>query len=225
MGGSTGTVTGTYFETGHFSDKGRANHSWDTYTGSYLYGEAKSYDEMTDPNTFQGWDTAIWLLEQGAYPQLIWAPSLTPPPPQPTTEECTVTFDSGAHTNADFAAVEPITVTVEAGGSETITLPDAPENYGKWVYVFLGWSDGETLYEAGGAFPVTGDAELTACWQLYSIDGDGDWTYLDAMTLMDSLAGTITLAPEQEAISDRDGDGFISYLDAMTIMDVLAGTI
>ena len=222
--GGGGTVTATYFEKGHFSVEGAANTSWDTYSGSYLYGKAKTQEEMTTASTFSGWDASIWTLEDGAYPQLIGAPSLTPVPPQPTTEKVTVSFDSGSHTNADFAAVDDITVTVNVGESGTVTLPDAPENTGEWVYTFLGWSDGETLYGAGDEFAVSADTELTAVWQLYSVDGDNQWTYLDAMTIMDSLAGTITFAPEQTEISDRDGDGEITYLDAMTIMDVLAGS-
>lgn len=166
-------------------------------------------------------DSGIWeFYGEATYPTLKNNPETV----APTTEEVTVSFDSGSHTNAAFTDVEDIPVTVEVGGSETITLPDAPENTGDWVYTFLGWSDGETLYGAGDEFAVSADTELTAVWQLYSVDGDNQWTYLDAMTIMDSLAGTITFAPEQTEISDRDGDGEITYLDAMTIMDVLAGT-
>ena len=169
-------------------------------------------------------DSDIWeFYGEDTYPTLINNPE-TVTPPQPTTEDLTVSFDSGSHTNAVFAAVDDITVTVNVGESGTVTLPDAPENTGEWVYTFLGWSDGETLYAAGAEFAVSADTELTAVWQLYSVDGDGQWTYLDAMTIMDSLAGNITFAPEQMIISDRDGNGIINYLDAMTIMDVLAGT-
>ena len=167
-------------------------------------------------------DSGIWeFYGEATYPTLKNNPETV----APTTEEVTVSFDSGSHTNAVFAAVDDITVTVNVGESGTVTLPDAPENTGEWVYTFLGWFDGENNYYIGGTeFNVSADTELTAVWQLYSVDGDGIWTYLDAMTIMDYLAGNITFAPEQEKISDRDGDGEITYLDAMTIMDVLAGT-
>lgn len=168
-------------------------------------------------------DSGIWKFYGGdTYPTLKNNPESVAPP-QPITEDLTLSFVSGTHTNAAFAAVADIPVTVEVGGSETITLPGAPENTGDWVYVFLGWSDGETLYDAGDEFTVSKDTKLTAVWQLCSIDGDGQWTYLDAMTLMDGLAGSITFVPEQTEISDRNSDGSITYLDAMTIMDVLAG--
>lgn len=166
-------------------------------------------------------DSSIWEFHGGdTYPTLKNNPETV----APTTEELTVSFVSGTHTNAVFSSVDDITVTVNVGESGTVTLPDAPENTGDWVYTFLGWSDGKNFYVGGAEFAVSADTELTAVWQLYSVDGDDVWSYLDAMTIMDYLAGNITFAPEQMIISDRDGAGEITYLDAMTIMDVLAGT-
>lgn len=213
-GYSSSTLKDCYYLSGCLASGNFTN----TTNGSALADHAAMVVSIEDV-----FDSDIWEFYGGeAYPTLKNNPE-TVVPPEPTTEDLTVSFDSGFHTNAAFTDVEDISVTVEVGGSETITLPDAPENTGDWVYVFLGWSDGETLYDAGDKFTVIEDTELTAVWQLYSIDGNGQWTYLDAMTLMDSLAGTITFTPEQTAISDRDSDGSISYLDAMTIMDVLAG--
>lgn len=57
-----------------------------------------------------------------------------------------------------------------------------------------------------------------------TVNGDNDWTYLDAMMIMDYLAGKISLTPAQLEAADYNGDGTISYLDAMAIMDDLAGT-
>ncbi len=108
---------------------------------------------------------------------------------------------------------------------EQVQLPEATRT-SDWVYRFLGWKDGEqNLYEAGTAYTITGDAELFATWRLASVDGDGEWTYLDAMCIMDYLAGKIELTDEQLEVADRDEDGFISYLDAMFIMDSLAGIL
>ena len=56
-----------------------------------------------------------------------------------------------------------------------------------------------------------------------TVNGDNEWTYLDAMTIMDYLAGNITLTAEQIEAADYNHDGMVSYLDAMRIMDVLAG--
>ena len=72
---------------------------------------------------------------------------------------------------------------------------------------------------------MNGDVTFTAAWRLRSVNGDGEWTYLDAMIIMDHLAGNVTLTDEQLAVADRNGDGMVSYLDAMYIMDVLAGII
>ena len=57
-----------------------------------------------------------------------------------------------------------------------------------------------------------------------TVNGDDVWTYLDAMYIMDYLAGTITLREEAQLAADYNHDGTISYLDAMAIMDYLAGT-
>ena len=75
----------------------------------------------------------------------------------------------------------------------------------------------------GAVYTVTGDVTFTATWKLHSVNGDGEWTYLDAMTIMDYLAGNITLTAEQIEAADYNHDGTVSYLDAMRIMDVLAG--
>lgn len=56
-----------------------------------------------------------------------------------------------------------------------------------------------------------------------TVNGDDVWTYLDAMYIMDFLAGTIQLSPEAQLAADYDRDGEITYLDAMAIMDNLAG--
>ena len=57
-----------------------------------------------------------------------------------------------------------------------------------------------------------------------TVNGDNEWTYLDAMRIMDYLAGKITLTPAQLAAADYNGDGQVSYLDAMKIMDDLANS-
>lgn len=51
------------------------------------------------------------------------------------------------------------------------------------------------------------------------VDGDGDVTVLDAMAIMDHLAGTAKLDEDALRRADVNGDGEVSYLDAMQIMD------
>ena len=58
-----------------------------------------------------------------------------------------------------------------------------------------------------------------------AVNGDGIWNYLDAMMIMDYLAGTVQLSEAQLREADVNGDGVVNYLDAMTIMDRLAGTL
>lgn len=57
-----------------------------------------------------------------------------------------------------------------------------------------------------------------------TLDGDNDWTILDAMMIMDYLAEKITLTDAQLIIADVDGDGDVTLLDAMKIMDDLANS-
>lgn len=69
--------------------------------------------------------------------------------------------------------------------------------------------------------PASGDTEIDT--KNMTVNGDSEWTYLDAMYIMDYLAGTIQLSPEAQLAADYNHDGEITYLDAMAIMDDLAG--
>ncbi len=226
-----GSAQNVYFEKGHFSVKGTANDSWDDYTGSYLNGTGKTQDEMRTADTYDGWASitnprtgeTVWGVEDGKYPQLLHTgPIPTDFPAE--TETCTVSFAGGALAGD---TVTGLPESYDVADGQAITLPAAPvrTNDQNWVYDFQGWSDGEETYAAGGSYTVTGDVTFTATWKLHSVNGDGEWSYLDAMMIMDHLAGNLTLTDEQLAVADRNNDGVISYLDAMYIMDVLAGTI
>ena len=70
--------------------------------------------------------------------------------------------------------------------------------------------------------PASNEIEIDT--RKVTVNGDDVWTYLDAMYIMDYLAGTITLEPDAQLAADYNHDGTISYLDAMAIMDDLAGT-
>ncbi len=186
-----------------------------------------SSSDLQDSENFpgaSGWDfDHIWTFEGTKYPVLrncgnsgehedIVLP----------TSGYTVSFAGGGLTGD---TVTNIPDSYKVAGGTGINLPGAPTrtNDQKWVYDFKGWSDGENTYAVGAAYTVTNDVEFTATWKLHSVNGDGEWTYLDAMAIMDYLAGNITLTDEQIEAADYNHDGMVSYLDAMRIMDVLAG--
>lgn len=225
-----GSARDVYFEKGHFSVKGTANTSWDDYPGSYLNGTGKTQTEMRTAATYTGWaettnprtDETVWSVEDDKYPQLLHTgPIPTDFPAE--AETFTVSFAGGG---LDGDTVTGLAASYEVEDGSAITLPAAPvrTNGQNWVYDFQGWSDGENTYAAGGSCTVTGDVTFTATWRLHDVDGDGDWTILDAMTIMDWLAETATLADEQLIVADFDGDSDVTILDAMAIMDMLANT-
>lgn len=226
-----GSAQNVYFEKGHFSVKGTAIPSWDTYTGSYLNGTGKTQAEMLTAATYTGWaettnprtGETVWSVEDGKYPQLRH----TGPIPTDFPAEAETFMVSFAGGGLDGDTVTGLAASYEVEDGSAITLPAAPvrTNSQNWVYDFQGWSDGENTYAAGGSCTVTGDVTFTATWRLHSVNGDGVWSYLDAMIIMDHLAGNLTLTDEQLAVADRNGDDVINYLDAMHIMDVLAGII
>ena len=69
----------------------------------------------------------------------------------------------------------------------------------------------------------SGGSEAEIDTSKMTVNGDDEWTYLDAMYIMDFLNGTIQLGPEAQLAADYNHDGELSYLDAMAIMDDLAG--
>ncbi len=196
-----------------------------TQGGATRISSADLQDSENFPTTSK-WDFEnTWTFEGTKYPVLRNCGNDTSSHPRQEigdTETFTVTFLGGG-LEGDTVTELAASYTV-AGGTE-IDLPGAPvrTNDQNWVYDFKGWSDGETTYDVGAAYTVTGDVTFTATWKLHSVNGDGEWTYLDAMTIMDYLAGNITLTAEQIEAADYNHDGVVSYLDAMRIMDVLAG--
>lgn len=211
------------------AQNGTVSQSYVVSTTSGTQGGAKriSSAALQDSENFptvSKWDfETIWTFEGTKYPVLrncgnsgehedIVLPG----------ENYTVTFVGGG---LEGDTVTELATSYEVASGTTINLPAAPvrTNDQNWVYDFKGWSDGTTTYDANDPYTVTGDVEFTATWKLHSVNGDGEWTYLDAMTIMDYLAGNITLTAEQIEAADYNHDGMVSYLDAMRIMDVLAG--
>ena len=84
--------------------------------------------------------------------------------------------------------------TPDEDGLEVI-MPEAPDKEG---YTFLGWSDGENLFNAGVTVTITGDMTFTAKWQADAPVGGGGGggvaTY--AVNVADAANGTVTVNPK-----------------------------
>ena len=70
--------------------------------------------------------------------------------------------------------------------------------------------------------PASGETEIDKT--NITVNGDSEWSYLDAMYIMDYLAGKVQLDADAQIAADYNHDGEISYLDAMAIMDYLSGS-
>lgn len=82
---------------------------------------------------------------------------------------------------------------------------------------------GATFYLIYKNSDAPADNETEIDTKTMTVTGDEEWSYLDAMYIMDYLAGNGQLSPEAQLAADYNHDGEISYLDAMAIMDNLAG--
>ena len=214
-GAQNGTVTRSYV----------VSTTSGTQGGATRISSADLQNSETFPTTSQ-WDfETIWTYEGTKYPVLRNCGNSGEHKDivlSGDTDTFTVTFVGGG---LEGDTVTELAKSYNVASGTEINLPAAPvrTNAQNWVYDFKGWSDGENTYDVGAVYTVTGNVTFTATWKLHSVNGDGEWTYLDAMTIMDYLAGNITLTAEQIEAADYNHDGTVSYLDAMRIMDVLAG--
>ena len=78
----------------------------------------------------------------------------------PPATQYTVTYALGDHAAADA----PTPTEQTAAANATITLAGAAE--AAEGYTFGGWSDGETTYQAGAEYTVTGNVTMTAVWNV-----------------------------------------------------------
>ena len=95
-------------------------------------------------------------------------------------------------------------------------------------YVFLGWSDGETLYKVGTDLPkVTGPVTYTAVFEKLTeswltkgdVDESGSVTIADVAATLDIIAGK----RESTAAADVNGDDSVTIADVAAILDIIAG--
>ena len=152
-----------------------------------------------------GWENAAWLDE------FVWTPN-----------PVTVTFDAGG---ADGDVPDPV---VKYAGYE-LTLPGAGTlNNGE--YVFRGWSDGETTYQAGTTYVFgSDDVTLTAVWELkvwtfaevadaeglvLTTGGDAYWT-IDATSgytnTMSVKSGVVVSGQESWIETKVNGSGILTF--------------
>ena len=141
---------------------------------------------LTLPNTparegfvFEGWSDGTNVYSAGEEVQLT----------QDTT--FTAIWTAGVAYHATFVGegveIEPI----YAGADGSILLPEAPTRSG---YVFAGWFDGTTTYEAGEAVTITANTEFSALWREYVATFSGTGVSADPITAVDSKV-TLPAAP------------------------------
>lgn len=102
---------------------------------------------------------------------------------------------------------------------------------------FLGWNEDKDAtnyqYVTSQQVRFTSDTTLYAVWRLSTqdgepnpakgdVNGDGELDHVDAMRIMEYLAGTVSLTQAQLAAADYNGDGEVDHVDAMAIMEHLA---
>lgn len=141
------------------------------------------------------------------------------------TTEYDVTYAKGSVKTGDTVNL-PADQTVAAGTTIYLGTPTRT-NAKAWVYQFCGWTCNKdsSTYMTGAPYEVNSDVTFTATWKLASVDGDAVWDHVDAMAIMDHLAGNITLTDEQLEVADFNNDGDVDHVDAMAIMDMLAGNV
>ena len=156
--------------------------------------------------------------------------------------------DGAAWTNAAWVdeftwAPTPVTVTFAGGGASEGEAPEAVtkyEGYGLTLpgagtlangeYVFMGWSDGETMWAAGATYVVgSSNVTLTAVWELhvwtlgeavdadgitFTTGGDADWTvdstfgYTNAVSVK---SGVVTNGLESWIAATVNGSGTLMF--------------
>ena len=113
--------------------------------------------------------------------------------------------------------------TVNVGTETTIKLPDAIEKNG---YAFLGWYDGNKLYNAGEEVTITSNTTFTARWT-YIDQGSTSGDYL--VNVNKVTGGKITVTPgradkgDTVTITVKPNDGY--ELDTLVVTDKNGNTV
>ena len=86
--------------------------------------------------------------------------------------------------------------------------------------------DGYTIYTANAEFEgevYTDSKTKDPLGLLGDVDGDGNITSADALTILRASAGLSSLSPEQTKLADVDGDGNVTSADALLVLRHSAG--
>lgn len=120
--------------------------------------------------------------------------------------------------SCDVSPSEPIySVTIYTGtyddaGNEIVEVLSGPEGYvtlpaySKTGYLFLGFSDGSTIYESGDVLEIDSDIVLTALWEALEEEEAVSSGYTVTVTGLYSDASTTT---EDETTTVEEGGYFV----------------
>lgn len=119
--------------------------------------------------------------------------------------------------------------TIAAGFKKKYTVADFRDNIENGEFIKITNADGtaasETQYIATGMKAAAPNSDVSYSLIVSGdVDGDGNCTALDAVTILKAVIGETTLENyEQKAAADVNGDGWVRADDAVVILKYIVG--
>ena len=136
---------------------------------------------------------------------------------------------NGAVTCDGDASTLTVTLTKDGTSVETI-----PTQNGSFTFAELDEGEYQLTVSGKGYDPVVqtvvvptqGDVSITVTAIPYGdVDGDGQITAADALTILKAVVGNITLTQRQTQLADVDGDAQVGAADALWILKYVVGKV
>jgi hypothetical protein len=128
-------------------------------------------------------------------------------------------------TSSDPAFVpNPATLTIEASGSEDITITFSPSVEGPYSATLTITSNDPDEPDVNIALSGNGSGGGCGGGARGDVDGDGNVNVLDVLGVVNDILGTAPLTdPDQQCRADCNADSQINILDALGIVNVILG--